>query len=266
MGRMLSWGASTPGAARVKKLILRIKAAKKISHDSFRMIEGVLKISEMQARDIMTPRPKMVMIDHHLPLEELQAIVVESGHSRFPVVGDNRDEIKGVLLSKDLLRYVGHAPSQPFDINSVLRQAFFVPESKKLNILLKEFRHHRNHLVIVVDEYGGVAGLVTIEDVLEQIVGEIEDEYDDDEGVMIEKLSKHKFIVNSSASVGTFNKYFGSKLDTQAFDTIGGLVTHTMGHVAQKGEKVSIEQFEFTVLRTSQKHIELLRVKLTGNP
>ena len=263
--RMFHWHASTRTSAHAKSLIRTIKSAKRIPHDSSRMIEGVLKISDMQARDIMTPRPKMVMIDHRLPLEEIQAIVVDSGHSRFPVVGDNRDEIKGVLLAKDLLRYFSRASTKGFDINAVLRQAFFVPESKKLNILLKEFRHHHNHLVVVVDEYGGVAGLVTIEDVLEQIVGEIEDEFDDEQGICIEKLSRHKYIVKSLTSVDEFNEYFGCKMDHESFDTIGGLVTHALGHVAKRGEKIVIDQFHFKVLRTSQKHIQLLRLKLIGD-
>lgn len=234
---------------------------KPLSGDAMKMIDGVLEVSGMQARDIMLPRPQMVMIDDDMPLEAIQQVVIESGHSRFPVMGDNRDTIQGILLAKDLLKAAVLHPHETFDLKKLLRPAFYVTESKGLNELLQEFRSHHNHLAVVVDEYGGVAGMVTIEDILEQIVGEIEDEYDDECDEWIKSTGKYKWVVNGLTSIEAFNEHFGTDLSDDQFDTMGGLVTHRLGRVAKKGEKVRLDAFECTVLHTNQKNIKLMRVR-----
>ena len=197
------------------------------------MIEGVLQVAEMQARDIMIPRSQMVVVSRDDSPEQIIPVAIESGHSRFPVVGESRDEVVGVLLAKDLLRYSSRNDNQQFSIREILRPAVFVPESKRLNVLLKEFRASRNHLAIVVDEYGGVAGMVTIEDVLEQIVGEIEDEHDIDEDTFIRKFSDANYTIKSLTPIEDFNEYFETNFSDDEFDTIGGLVTHKLGRSTQ---------------------------------
>jgi magnesium and cobalt transporter len=226
------------------------------------MIEGVLQISDMQVRDIMIPRAQMTVIEDDIPLEEFLPLVIESGHSRFPVIGENRAEVIGILLAKDLLQY--HSPDSKlrFQMRDILRPAVFVPESKHLNALLQEFRRNRNHMAIVVDEYGDVVGLVTIEDVLEQIVGEIEDEYDIDEETFIKPLNENQFTVKALTPVEDFNQYFKTDLDTEEFDTIGGLVMHALGHLPKRGETVSIDRFRFKVLSGDNRRIHLLRVTI----
>lgn len=225
------------------------------------MIEGVLQISEMQVRDIMIPRAQMVVIEQDAPLSEFLPHVIESGHSRFPVIGESRDEVVGILLAKDLLRYNMQLVTQ-CNIRDILRPAVFVPESKRLDILLQEFKRTHNHMAIVVDEYGGVAGLVTIEDVLEQIVGEIEDEYDIDEETFIKKRTETQYIVKALTPIEDFNQYFHTNFSDNEFDTIGGIVTHAFGHLPKRGEVVVIDRFRFKVLHADSRRIRLLRMTL----
>ncbi|MDT8388731.1 MAG: transporter associated domain-containing protein [Thiogranum sp.] len=234
--------------------------------DAQAMIEGVLQVSDMQVRDIMIPRSQMVVVGRDYSPEELISIAIESGHSRFPVVGDSRDEVVGVLLAKDLLRYSSKNANQNFSIREILRPPVFVPESKRLNVLLKEFRASRNHLAIVVDEYGGVAGMVTIEDVLEQIVGEIEDEHDIDEDTFIRKYSDINFTVKALTSIEDFNEYFGTGFSDEEFDTIGGLVTHQLGRLPKRGESIVLDHMSFQILNADNRRIHLMKVTLLRNP
>jgi magnesium and cobalt transporter len=231
-----------------------------IDADALAMIEGVLAVADLQVRDIMVPRSQMVVMQRDEPIEALLPAIVESGHSRFPVIGEDRDQVVGLLLAKDLLRYFGDHPRADFDIRELLRPAVFVPESKRLNVLLKEFRVSRNHMAIVVDEYGGVSGLVTIEDVIEEIVGEIADEYDIEEDQTIRREGDRQFAVHALARIGDFNEYFGTQFSDEEFDTIGGLVMHQFGRLPRRGETVTIDGLEFRVLRSDRRRIDLLRV------
>jgi magnesium and cobalt transporter len=228
------------------------------------MIEGVLEVSEMQVRDIMIPRAQMVVVEHDKSPEEIVPIMVESAHSRFPVIGENKDEVIGILLAKDLLGYFASADKSEFRLRDVLRPAVFVPESKRLNVLLREFRSSRNHRAIVVDEYGGVSGLVTIEDVLEEIVGEIEDEHDIDDDVHIIKLDDERYTVKGVTTIEDFNTEVGAAFSDAEFDTIGGLVTNEFGRVPKRGEAVTIGSFTFKVLRADSRRILLLQVTRGG--
>jgi magnesium and cobalt transporter len=233
--------------------------------DALSMIEGVLQVADLQVRDIMIPRAQMTTVGRGDPLEAVLPVVVESAHSRFPVIAEDRGEVVGIMLAKDLLAYCGDSNGRRFDMRDVLRSAVFVPESKRLNVLLKEFRASRNHMAIVVDEYGSAAGLVTIEDVLEQIVGEIEDEYDYDEGAPILKRGEREFTIKAHTPIDDFNEYFGTALDEDEFDTIGGLVTNALGHMPKRGEKVSLGGFQFQVMRADSRRIHLLYARrLTG--
>lgn len=224
------------------------------------MMEGVLEVSEMQVRDVMIPRAQMVVVEHDQSPEEIIPIVVESAHSRFPVVGENKDEVVGILLAKDLLTYFAAPDKSAFNLRDVLRPAVFIPESKRLNMLLREFRSSRNHMAIVVDEYGGIAGLVTIEDVLEEIVGEIEDEHDIDDDVLIMKISDSRYTVKGVTPIEDFNSEIGAEFSDAEFDTIGGLVTTTFGRVPKRGESVNLGAFTFKVLRADSRRIQLLQV------
>ena len=231
-----------------------------IDADVLAMLEGVLEVSEIQVRDVMVPRSQMVVIQRDEPPERILPVVIESGHSRFPVVGEDRDEVAGILLAKDLLRYFAQGDEAHFDIRECLRPAVFIPESKRLNVLLKEFRVSHNHMAIVVDEYGGVSGLLTIEDVLEQIVGEIGDEYDVDEGEGIRKESERTFNVPALTRIEDFNAAFGTRFSDEEFDTIGGLVLHELGRMPRRGEAIEIGGLELKVVRADRRRIETLRV------
>lgn len=228
------------------------------------MIEGVLQISEMQVRDIMVPRAQMVVIERDESLQKFLPDVIESAHSRFPVIGENRDEVVGILLAKDLLRYNNPAEQAHFNIVNILRPVAFVPEGKRLDSLLQEFRRTHNHMAIVVDEYGGVAGLVTIEDVLEQIVGEIEDEYDIDDEAFIKKLGSMQYDVKALTPIEDFNEHFNANLDDSEFDTIGGLIIHAFGHLPKRNEAITIDRFRFKVLHADNRRVRLLRVTVRG--
>jgi magnesium and cobalt transporter len=227
--------------------------------DALAMIEGVLQVSELHARDIMVPRSQMDVIDIGESPDRFVPFVIQTAHSRFPVTSGNKDDIIGILLAKDLLRY--YAGEEEFNVRDMLRPVVFIPESKPLNVLLKEFRKNRNHIAIVVDEYGGVAGLVTIEDVLEQIVGDIEDEYDFDEvedNIIQDKSGQYR--VKAMTEIEDFNEKFGTDFSDDEFDTIGGLVLKRFGRVPKRGEQVSMEGFNFTVLRADSRRVHLLEV------
>ncbi|MBK6619192.1 MAG: CBS domain-containing protein [Nitrosomonas sp.] len=228
--------------------------------DALTMIEGVLHVSEMQVRDIMVPRSQMDTIDIGDKPEEFIPFVIEAAHSRFPVTDGSKDQVVGILLAKDLLRY--YADAGEFNVRDMLRPVVHIPESKRLNILLKDFRGNRNHMAIVVDEYGGIAGLVTIEDVLEQIVGEIEDEYDFDEaGDYIVADTNGYYRVKAIAEIVSFNETLGADFSDKEFDTIGGYVIHQFGRLPKNDESIVIDQFQFTVLRADSRRLHLLKVE-----
>jgi magnesium and cobalt transporter len=234
--------------------------------DALAMIEGVLEVDDMQVRDIMIPRSQVVMLERDANPDVLLRSIVESGHSRFPVIGDSRDEVIGILLAKDLLLYAFERTDGRFNVRDILRPAVFVPESKRLNVLLKEFRSSRNHMAIVVDEYGGVAGMVTIEDVIEQIVGEIEDEHDVEEEDTIRKHSEVHYTVKALTPVEDFNEYFEQSLSDAEFDTIGGLVVHQIGHLPKRGERVVIGNLLFKILRADSRRVHMLQLTLLPRP
>jgi magnesium and cobalt transporter len=231
-----------------------------IDADVLQMLESVLEVSEIQVRDIMVPRSQMVVINRDEPVEKILPVVIESGHSRFPVVGEDRDEVQGILLAKDLLRFFVEDQRDDFDIKECLRPAVFIPESKRLNVLLKEFRVTHNHMAIVVDEYGGVSGLLTIEDVLEQIVGDIGDEYDIDESEGIRKEGDRSWTVPALTRIEDFNQAFGTRFSDEECDTIGGLVLQELGRMPRRGEAVQIGGLELKVTRADRRRIETLRV------
>jgi len=231
-----------------------------IDADVLQMLESVLEVSEIQVRDIMVPRSQMVVINRDEPVGKILPVVIESGHSRFPVVGEDRDEVQGILLAKDLLRFFVEDQPDDFDIKECLRPAVFIPESKRLNVLLKEFRVTHNHMAIVVDEYGGVSGLLTIEDVLEQIVGDIGDEYDIDETEDIRKESDRSWTVPALTRIEEFNRAFGTRFSDEECDTIGGLILQELGRMPRRGEAVEIGGLELKVIRADRRRIETLRV------
>jgi magnesium and cobalt transporter len=234
--------------------------------DALAMIEGVLEVDDMQVRDIMIPRSQVVMLERDAGPDVLLRSIVESGHSRFPVIGDSRDEVVGILLAKDLLLYAFERTDGRLNVRDILRPAIFIPESKRLNVLLKEFRSSRNHMAIVVDEYGGVAGMVTIEDVLEQIVGEIEDEHDVEEEDTIRKHSEVHYTIKALTPVEDFNEYFEQSLSDEEFDTIGGLVVHQIGHLPKRGERVVIGNLLFKILRADSRRVHMLQLTLLPRP
>src|ERR1700761_2618727 len=227
--------------------------------DALVMLEGVLAVADMQVRDIMVPRSQMVFVERDEPPEKLIERVIESGHSRFPVIGEDRDQILGILLAKDLLRLQA-AADEDFEIREFMRPVIFVPESKRLNVLLKEFRVSHNHLAMVVDEYGGVCGLVTIEDVIEQIVGEIDDEHDVEDDQAIRRESEREFSVRALTPIADFNEYFGTAFSDEEYDTIGGLLMQEFGRLPRRGETIQVGELEFRILRADRRRIDLLRV------
>jgi magnesium and cobalt transporter len=231
-----------------------------IDADALRMLEGVLGVSELQVRDIMVPRAQMVVVCRDDPPSKLLPVVVESGHSRFPVMDDDRDDIVGILLAKDVLRVFAAGESEDFDIRECMRPAVVVPESKRVNVLLKEFRRNRNHMAIVVDEYGGVAGLVTIEDAIEQIVGDIDDEFDVDEEHDIRREAEGQYLVRGATPIATFNEFFGTDLSDEAFDTVAGLVMQKLGRMPRRGEMLQVGELELRVLRADRRRVEALKV------
>ena len=231
-----------------------------IDAEALRMLEGVLGVAELQVRDIMVPRAQMVAVRRDEPLERLLPAIVESGHSRYPVMDDDRDDIVGILLAKDVLRVYAAGGSDDFDIRECMRPAVVVPESKRVNVLLKEFRRSRNHMAIVVDEYGGVSGLVTIEDAIEQIVGDIDDEFDVEDDQNIRKEAERQFLVRGATPIAEFNEYFGVELADDEFDTVAGLVMKQLGHLPRRGETLMIGDIEVRVLRADRRRVEALKV------
>jgi len=226
--------------------------------DALLMIEGAIHVSELQVRDIMVPRVQMITIENDAEPEDILSVVVESGHSRFPVVGDTNDEIVGILLAKDLLSFYAN-PDADFDIKDMMRSTVFIPESKRLNVLLREFRTSRNHMAIVIDEYTGVAGLVTIEDVIEEIIGEIEDEHDpEDEEVNINTHDNDRYTIKALTQIDEFNDYFDTDISNDEYDTIGGLVINTFGHLPKRGETIDFKEFNIKVLRADKRRVHLL--------
>lgn len=231
-----------------------------LGQDALDTIERVVQVSELQVRDIMVPRAQMIVLDKSDSPREMLPTIIESAHSRFPVTDGDRDKVVGVLLAKDLLRLF-QDDSEPFSWRDMLRHAVVIPESKRLNVLLSEFRASRNHMAIVVDEYGGIAGLVTIEDVLEQIVGEIEDEHDiDEEEGMVMQRSENEYVVKAVIDLEDFNEYLSANLDHEEFNTLGGAVVSHFGYVPQRGECVKFSGFAFEVLNADSRRIHLLRV------
>jgi magnesium and cobalt transporter len=228
--------------------------------DELAMLEGVLAVSETQVRDVMVPRSQMAVLERDAPRDEILKAIVESGHSRFPVIGEDREEVVGILLAKDVLRHFVETPGQPFDIARYIRPATFIPESKRLNTLLKEFRGSRNHIAIVVDEYGGITGLLTIEDVLEEIVGEIDDEHDSAEVGPIQEQEPGRYHVRALARIEDFNNFFDTSLDDESYDTVGGLVMHELGHLPRKGETLQFGEFRFRVLQADRRRIHSVEV------
>lgn len=231
-----------------------------LSADILNMIESVLQVSEMHVREVMIPKSQMVVVEKNSPLEKILPVVIESGHSRFPVMDETGNDVVGILLAKDLLKFYFKKIDLVFDINRILRPAVFVPQSKRLDILLRDFRSKRNHMAIVIDEYGHVAGLITIENVLEQIVGEIEDEYDTSEEESIKPHEDGTCTVKASTPIEDFNKYFKTKFSDDEFDTIGGVVLQNFGHVPKRGETISIGKYLFKILHSDSRRIYLLEV------
>jgi magnesium and cobalt transporter len=273
-------GSGTPGlVARVMRAIRGepwsrdeiqtfIQSDVELDAEEKSMISGVLEVSETQVREVMVPRSQMVVIDIDDEFDDTMKLIVESGHSRFPVIGEDRDEVLGILLAKDLLRYYGSDEAKDLTIKKLLRPATVIPESKRLNALLKEFRASHNHMAIVVDEYGGVAGLLTIEDVLEEIVGEIDDEHDQEEAEFIrpdgDRNGKPCFAVRALTRVEDFNEYFECQLDDEEYDTVGGLVLHELGRLPGRGEKVDFGGFVFAVIKADERRIDALQVQRDG--
>jgi magnesium and cobalt transporter len=245
-----------------EQLVALLRSAYKknlVDADALSIIEGAMTVSEIQVRDIMIPRAQMDVIDINEPIEQFISVVISTAHSRFPVIGENRDDVIGVLLAKDLLRH--YAGEEEFNVREMLRPAIFVPESKRLNVLLREFRASRNHMAIVVDEYGGVAGLVTIEDVLEQIVGDIEDEYDFDEAsdnIILESSGRYR--VKALTQIADFNAAFGTSFSDEDYDTVGGLVIAHLGRLPKRGETITLDGLRIQVLRADSRRVYTLTV------
>ncbi len=228
---------------------------------ALQMIEGVFHVAEQQVRDIMVPRSQMIVVDHEASLKEMIAVIAPSGHSRFPVVGDNRDEIIGIILAKDILTYVLEDHDK-FDLRDILRPPVFVPESKRLNVLLKEFRLSRNHMAIIADEYGGIAGLVTIEDVIEQIIGDIDDEHDDDDDQLIKSHGYDQYTVDAITEIEDFNEFFKSDIKGEDIDTVGGFVIRELGQMPKRGDTVETKNLILKVIGADSRRVHRLQVSL----
>ncbi len=240
-------------------LLKNLQARELFGADELTMIEGVLQVADMQVRDIMIPRGQMVVLDHTDSLRDIIERITASGHSRFPVIDDDKDDVVGILLAKDLLQ-LSLDPNQDFEINEYIRPASFIPESKRLNVLLKEFRLNRGHMAMIVDEYGGVSGLITIEDVLEQIVGKIDDEYDDAEVIDIQPHGANRYSVRALTPLHEFNDYFDTEFENEDIETIGGYLLGQIGHLPQRGESISLDNLTFKVLNADSRQVHLYQV------
>ena len=230
-----------------------------IDEDARKIMEGALLVTDMQVRDIMIPRAQMVVIDSDQPLQDALPQIIRAGHSRYPVIGDGIDDVIGILLAKDLLPLIQTDREVP-RITELMRPVIAVPESKRLNVLLREFRQNRNHMAIVIDEYGGIAGLITIEDVLEEIVGEIEDETDVEEGQLIRPVNDTSFIVEALTPIEDFNEFFSTTFSDEEFDTIGGLVINAFGQLPTRNQSIRLDQFDFKVIHADERRLTRLRV------
>lgn len=246
---------------QLKEVLRDAEERNLLSAEMLGMIESILQVSEMQVREVMIPKVQMITVDKDSKLEEVMPSVIDSGHSRFPVLDQTGQDVVGILLAKDLLKYCYKRETHHYQVGDIMRPAVFVPQSKRLDILLREFRVNRNHMAIVIDEYGHVAGVLTIENVLEQIVGEIEDEYDVGEDDFIKKHDDGSFTVKAATPVADFNEYFHSQLSEEEFDTIGGIVLNDFGHLPRRGEVTTIDDLQFKVLHSDNRRIHLLEVK-----
>jgi|TARA_B110000902_G_scaffold250353_1_gene309447 magnesium and cobalt transporter len=235
-----------------------------IDNDALRIFEGAMQVSDLQVREIMVPRSQMKLIKVDSPIDEILPLIIDSSHSRFPVIGESSDDLKGILLAKDLLPLLLDK-GQDFELEPLLRTAHIVPESKRLNVLLREFRENRNHMVVVIDEYGDIAGLATIEDVLEEIVGEIEDETDAEEDAFIKKISDGDYIIKALAPIEEVNEELGTDFDDDEVDTIGGIVTQHFGHVPQLNEEATIDNSHFKILKADNRRVHLLRMRINAD-
>jgi magnesium and cobalt transporter len=242
------------------ELLKNLQTAELFSADELTMIEGVLQVDDMQVRDIMIPRGQMVVLDREDSFEEIIAKITESGHSRFPVIDDDKDDIIGILLAKDLLA-VSYQQNHDFEINEYIRPASFIPESKRLNVLLKEFRQNRSHMAMIVDEYGGVSGLITIEDVLEQIVGKIDDEHDDeDDEVDIQPHGVNRYSVRALTPLQDFNDYFNTDFEIEDVETIGGYLLRQIGYLPDRGESITLDDLTFKVMSADSRQVHMYQV------
>lgn len=230
------------------------------------MIEGVMQVTEMRVREVMIPRAQMKVVQRSATLQQMLPRIIESAHSRFPVIGENRDAVDGILLAKDLLRYFVQGNVETFEIDDIMRPAAMIPESKRLNVLLRDFRHSRNHMAVVVDEYGGVAGLVTIEDVIEQIVGDISDEHDIEEGRFILRLAPNCYSVKALTPIEDFNEYFGTDYGDGEYETISGLVLRRIGYLPRRGETIDLDDFSVEIIRADNRRIHLMQMERTPPP
>jgi magnesium and cobalt transporter len=237
-----------------------------LASDELAMLQGVLEVSNTQVRDIMVPRSHMVVLSKDDSSEALLKTIIESNHSRFPVIGNDRDEVVGIVLAKDMLKHYVVDDRESFQIEPLLRPAVFIPESKRLNTLLAEFREGRNHMAIVVDEYGGVSGLATIEDVLEQIVGEIDDEHDQEEAAPIQPQDDGRFVVSALTRIEEFNDFFSTQMSDEQYDTVGGLLMHELGRLPRRGEQLEYAGFRFKVLRGDRRRLHTLEVTRLPTP
>jgi len=240
-------------------LLKNLQSHQLFGADELTMIEGVLQVADMQVRDIMIPRGQMVVLDHEDSFPEILEKITECGHSRFPVIDDDKDDVVGILLAKDLLS-IPLEQSQDFEINEYIRPASFIPESKRLNVLSKEFRLNLSHMAMIVDEYGGVSGLITIEDVLEQIVGKIDDEYDEDEEVDIQPHGTNRYSVRALTPLPEFNEYFDTEFESEDVETIGGYLLGQIGHLPERGESIAVDNLTFKVLNADSRQVHLYQV------
>ena len=245
------------------ELLRNLKTDHLINADALFMIEGVLQVADMKVRDIMIPRSQMTILDYEYSLSEIIEKITESGHSRFPVIDDDRDDVVGILLAKDLLQFCPKSERE-FEYDDYIRSAIFIPESKQLNDLLKEFRRNRNHMAVVLDEYGGVSGLITIEDVLEQIVGDIDDEHDDDEEIDIREHGEGRYSVRALTTLADFNQYFSLNLTHEKIETIGGYISSKMGTVPKRGDVFDLDALSFKVLNADDRQVHLFQVLTTN--
>ncbi|MFO7763005.1 MAG: transporter associated domain-containing protein [Wenzhouxiangellaceae bacterium] len=263
LGRM--FGADPRSREDLLDLLREAAESGLIELETLKMIEGALEVDELQVRDAMIPRSQMVVIHKGDTLDEILAMIIESGHSRFPVVGEDKDEIQGILLAKDLLQLVVHKDSE-LKLADLIRDPVIIPESKRLNVLLNEFRVNKNHMAIVVDEYGGVAGLITIEDVLEEIVGDIDDEHDAETVEDIQALGEGRYLVQALTAIDDFNESFGSEFSDEEFDTIGGLVVSEFGYVPEVDEVVELGGWRFEVTAADDRRLHAMRVSPAEAP